>query len=139
MPQIVLTDPDWFFWAFEKDLFKAPSLAAEAAAINYRAQHIGIPNDGQFEVEYSIHPSVEKLAAVIVVPKGQAVSEGPTYRTEHFDLSMPRRIAPYDKKGGKIMRNALKRYVFGDPQIKLTADRCEAFFGDDRNFVLGKR
>ena len=89
---------------------------------------------GSPEVEYSIHPSVGKLAAVLVVPKGE-VGEGPRCRTKHFDLSMPRQIAPYDKMGGKIMIDALKRYVLGNPKIKLTAARCEAFFDDDSNFV----
>jgi len=39
--------------------------------------------------------------------------------------------------GGKIMLKALKRHVFGDPKVKFTRERCEAFFDDDRNFVLG--
>lgn len=98
-------------------MFKTPELKAEAAAINYKMRHIAIPNDGESEVDYSIHPLSEKLAAVTVVPKGREFYEGPRHRTKHFDLSVPRQLAPYDKMGGKIMLQAIKRHVFGDPKI----------------------
>jgi hypothetical protein len=139
LPQIVLTDPDYFFWAFDQGVFQTQQLKSEAAAINNRACHIAIPNGADFEVEYSIHPGVGKLAAILLVPKGTTVSEGPVRTKKHLDLSVPRQIAPYDKMCGKIMLDALKRYVFSDPKIRLTSDRCEAFFDDDRNFVLEKR
>jgi hypothetical protein len=47
---------------------------------------------------------------------------------------MPRRLAKYDKTGGKIMLKALKNYVFGKANIRLTRGLCEAFFDDDSNF-----
>ena len=43
----------------------------------------------------------------------------------HFDLSVPRKIAPYDKMGGKIVVRALKHYVFGSENARLTRERRE--------------
>lgn len=35
LPKVVLSDPDWFFWALRKKLFRPP-LAAEAEDIAYK-------------------------------------------------------------------------------------------------------
>ena len=138
LPEIVLKDPDWFFWAVEHNVFATPALKAEAADICRKATRIRIPaaaGSGS-KVEYVIHPGVEKLADVIVVPADQTANDGvgSIYR-DYFDLSMARKIAPYDKTGGKIMLRAIKLYVFGKANAYLTQARCEAFFADDSNFV----
>jgi len=139
LPQIVLTDPDWFFWAIENNIFKSVTLRAEAEEIRRKATRIAIPvtNPSELKVEYTIHPGVGKLADVSVVPVRRPAHEGAssTYRTDHFDLSMPRKIAPYDKTGGKIILDAIKHHVFGNRNARLTRARCEAFFEDDSNFA----
>jgi hypothetical protein len=65
------------------------------------------------EVEYIIHPSVGKLADVRIVPAGQLEHRGssPTCRMDHFDLSFPRKIASYDKMGGRILCSAMRALV----------------------------
>lgn len=138
LPQIVLTDPDWFFWAVESDVFKSPALKKEAEEISRKATRIRIPRGAGSKVEYVIHPSVGKLADVTVIPANHPRHEGasPTRRSDHFDMSMPRKIAPYDKTGGKIMLRAIKHYVFGGSGARLTQARCEEFFDDDGNFAL---
>lgn len=89
------------------------------------------------EVEYTIHPGVGKLEAVMVVPASRPpdVGSSPTFRDDHFDLSVPRQISSYDKFGGKVMAHAIKRYVFGNAKTRLTRERCEEFFNDDKNFA----
>ena len=138
LPQIILTDPDWFFWAVENDAFKSAALKAEASDIRRKATRIKIPasQPANSKVEYVIHPGVGKLGDVKVVPASQSAHQGssPTHRADHFDLSVPRRIAPYDKTGGKFVIGAIKHYVFGKKNARLTRQRCEQFFDDLSNF-----
>jgi hypothetical protein len=137
LPQIVLSDPDWFFWALKADAFKKPSLKEEAKAINYKTRRIKIqPDPSGLEVEYIVHPSVGKLGAVHVVPEDRPPHHGssPTYRSKYFDLSMPRQIAQYDKTGGTTLLKAIKTNVFRNVNIRFTRERCEAFFDDEDNF-----
>jgi hypothetical protein len=136
LPQIVLGDPDWFFWAHEKDAFKDATLKKQAKEIYAKATRIKIPEGPGSVVEYVIHPSVGKLVGIKIVPADRPEHEGssPTHRLKYFDLSFPRRIAPYDKMGGRIIIDAVKRYVFGKPKARLTRARCETFFSNDKHF-----
>jgi hypothetical protein len=44
LPQVILTDPDWFFWAIEKRVFDNwPALRVEANDILQKARRIKIP------------------------------------------------------------------------------------------------
>lgn len=136
LPQIVFADPDWFFWALENDAFKSAALKKQAQEIYRKATRIKIPDGDKSLVEYVIHPSVGKLADVKVVPADQPEHEGasPTHRSKYFDLSIPRRIAPYDKMGGRITVDAVKHYVFDNPKARLTRQRCEGFFDNPKHF-----
>jgi hypothetical protein len=137
LPQIVFSDPDWFFWAVEKQTFFGP-LAAEAADIARKAKRIKIPGaaPGEKKVRYFIHPSVDKFAGAEVVPSDRPphVGSSGTRESQFFDLSMPRRIAPYDKHGGKLLVRAVKYQIFGSGSVRLTKERCENFFNDPANF-----
>ena len=42
LPRILLSDPDWFFWAAEGDVFRG-RLAEEASLLEYRGCNIKIP------------------------------------------------------------------------------------------------
>jgi hypothetical protein len=50
---------------------------------------------------------------------------------------MPRKIAPYDKLGGKLLVSDLKHLVFGSKRFVMTRQRAEAFFDDPGNFRSG--
>jgi len=70
LPQIVLTDPDWFFWAVEQGIFnRSAQLKGEASDVRRKARRIkGRGAKGsKARVEYVIHPHVGKLADVSVV------------------------------------------------------------------------
>jgi len=139
LPQIVFADPDWFFWAVENDAFAGKgSLAAEAKLIAARARTIRIPGEpvGQSKVRYYVHPPTEKLGNIEVVPASRGPHHGssPTRDSPYFDMSMPRKIAPYDKTGGKFMIGAVKHHVFGNAKTRLTKDLCEGFFNEPSNF-----
>lgn len=140
LPQIVLTDPDWFFWAVERQIFnRSAQLKSEANEIRRKATRINVPQPKglKSKVEYTIHPQAGKLADVSVVPANRPPHDGssPTYISDVFDLSMARQIAPYDKLGGTVIVRALKYHVFGKEHARLTRARCESFFDDDSNFA----
>jgi hypothetical protein len=135
LPQIVLVDPDWFFWAIEEQVFNYPAqLKSEAKEISRKARRIKVA--AKTRVEYAIHPHARKLADVSVVPASTPRHDGssPTYVEDVLDLSMARQIASYDKLGGQIIVRALKFHVFGDENARLTRKRCEGFFDNDSNF-----
>jgi hypothetical protein len=139
LPQIVFSDPDWFFWAIENGIFKGP-LANQARTLNARARVIRIPeNDsGDLTAEYYLHQPTGKFAHVEVVPVSRPHHEGssPTFRKDVIDLSVPRQIAPYDKLGCKNLISSVKSVLFGSASVRMTKERCEAFFDDLANFRL---
>ena len=50
LAQVVLHDPDWFFWAMEEHVFnKYPGLLPEARDLSYKACHIKIPRENPQE------------------------------------------------------------------------------------------
>ena len=53
----------------------------------------------------------------------------------HLDLSLPRRLKKYDKFGNELMLGDFRDYYFDGG--KLTKERCERFFLDDGNFLVG--
>jgi len=139
LPQIIFNDPDWFFWAMEKAFFKGP-LKLEAERIDARARAIRIPNNstGQLVAEYAIHRPTRKFAGMEIVPASRPPHQGstPTFRKDVIDLSVPRTIAQYDKLGCGNLISSVKRVLFGSSSVRMTKQRCEAFFDDGANSVL---
>jgi hypothetical protein len=138
LPQILFKDPDWFFWALEEDVFRGKHPEREITDIAQKAQNIA-PKEGTPEsmlVQYTIHPIVEKLADVDLVPHSRPAHEGssPTQRKHCFDLSFGRELANYDKTGADIIIRAIKFHYFGDCGYRMTKARCEAFFDEPSNF-----
>src|SRR5262245_20324937 len=130
LPQILLSDPDWFFWAIEKNAFKNRRvLQSETEDLDYKARNIKIPNnnDGTLVVEYVVHQPTGKLSSFHIVQASRP-HEGSTLRFPVIDMSVPRRMADYDKLGYKHFLSSLKFYVFGNESARLTRKKCEAFF-----------
>lgn len=130
LPQIVFTDPDWFFWAVEDGIFKGP-LANQAKTLNARTRTIRIPeNDsGALTAEYYLHQPTGKFAHMEIVPASRPQHEGSsvTFRKDMIDLSVPRQIAPCDKLGCKNLISSVKSVLFGSASARMTKERCEAF------------
>ena len=140
LPHILCTDPDWFFWAFEKGVFnKSIRLSSEADVLRHKATHIKIPNNGNGGrmVEYVIHPPTGKFSHFKIVSSDDPEHEGSstTVRSEFIDMSMPRKISQYDKTGCKSLLKSFKYYLFGKESARLTKKRCEEFFNDSSNFA----
>jgi hypothetical protein len=137
LPQVLFTDPDWFFWAYDEEGVRE-RLGAEGAELYRRATRILIPQEGPEELvaEYVIHPD-GTFADLNIIPKSRPAHEGgsPTVRYTYIDLSFPRRLRGYDKLGCKMLVAALKGVYFGDTKARMTQQRCEKFFEDKKNFL----
>jgi hypothetical protein len=137
LPQVLLQDPDWFFWAVENRVFSG-QLALEAKDLQQKATHIRIPDLPDDQIAGNYVDSTGKLAGVFIDPLSGS-AENCALRSRNIDLSVPRRFAEYDKTGGKIIVRAVKSYCLGGTQRRMTARRCEEFFSDDSNFNLPKK
>ena len=140
LPQVLFSDPDWFFWAIEEGVFQnRGTLRGQAADLNTKARHIKVParHGTNMLVEYVIHPPTGKFAHIELVPASQPHHDGssPTFRKSEIDLSIPRQIAQYDKLGCKNMLKSAKFYLFGSERTRMTKERCEEFFDDVSNFI----
>jgi hypothetical protein len=138
LPQVLFHDPDWFFWAWGRGVFNESSTYHDEAVIAHaRATSIRIPRMGEelLLVEYNFNPD-GTCVGFDLVPAERPQHQGSTHtmRSEHIDLSLPHRVARYDKLGNRIFLRSVKSYLFGDPAARMTRQRCEAFFNDDRNF-----
>ena len=138
MPEVIFCDPDWFFWAIDED-FLYGRVRSEAEILFYRARNIKIPGnpDAQLEAQYDIDPSTNRFSGLRIVPKNQPVHAGSSHvrRSDRIDMSAPRRLSSYDKKGNRIFLKACKHCLFGDRDLRLTRQECEEYFSDPDNFL----
>jgi hypothetical protein len=141
LPQVVFSDPDWFFWAHREQIFKG-GVATEARRIAERATRIRIPSkEGERQVAvYYLHRPTGTFGDLSLMSASEAEDEEDDsdvlMKKDVIDLSVPRQIKTYDKSGGQLLIRVVKLYLFGSSTTRLTARRCEAFFDDDANFVL---
>jgi len=134
LPQIVLTDTDYFFWGMEKRIFRDLQ-DSEAEEIEYRACNIKIPKpdpeNWRIEYEFSLD---HKFVNFFIIDAKTATSIAPYNQiSTHLDLSLPREMKTYDKLGGKLMVSKFKNYYFNGSN--LTKERCENFFSNSQNFI----
>ena len=138
LPQILFSDPDWFFWAIEENVFKG-QLKDEAERIDARARAIRIPNNtrGKLQAEYFVHRPTGKFGDMEIVPASRPLHQGssPAFRKDVIDLSVPRNIARYDKLGCRTLLSSAKHVLFGSRSARMTKERCETFFDDPKNFA----
>jgi hypothetical protein len=141
LPRIVLSDPDYFFWAYRKGIFRGV-VAAEADKIAERATRIKIPEkEGEKRVAvYHLHSPTGTFGGLRLMSESEAEDDEEdsfaAVRNDVIDLSVPRRIKAYDKSGGKLLIRAVKLYLFGSATARLTTKRCAAFFDDNANFAF---
>ena len=142
LPWVVFHDPDWFIWAYEDKVFKDKGdIEEEAKEVYKKACSIRVPQSGEEKrvVRYIIHPSYGKFDGIEIIPESQPLHDGASsaFRMDVIDMRVPRQYAKRDKLGYRNMFRDIKRYVFGDSDYRLTKKKCEEFFDNDDNFVLG--
>ena len=137
LPQIVLRDPDWFFWAYDNGKFGA-ALEDEAAEIAWKARNIRIPppDPKNWRVEYELTLDGKFVGFSIVQMKDAndaTIDTSYSITSKHLDLSFPRSLKTYDKLGNKMMLRSFRHYYFSGS--RLTKEKCEKFFFWDWNFM----
>jgi hypothetical protein len=132
LPQIIISDPDWFFWALAHGVFTG-TLVAEAEDLVEKATAIKIPkrHSKRWRVEYRYEDGGSFLGFEFV--KRNSHCGHHTTRLRHLDLSCVRRGKTYDKKGGRNLLRDFRRRYFGKKSA--TKRRCEEFFSNSKNFV----
>jgi hypothetical protein len=136
LPQIVLTDPDWFWYMAENTVFTG-ALAREAGDIAAKAQKIRIPGKSRKRWKVMNYLTPEGSFSHFDVFDAKADGDRRSAKTrvsDFIDLSLPHRLKPYDKKGGKALIKGLKYHLYGRTNVRLTKPRCEEFFADPGNF-----
>jgi hypothetical protein len=135
LPEIILSDADWVFWAVKKSAFKG-RLANEAAKLVESARAIKIPkrNPKRWQVEYSYDDTggfcgFQFVKADVPSPCGRRSIR----RLPYLDFSCIRRKA-YDKRGCRNLLRDFRCHYFGD-NTRLTKRRCEQFFSNKKNFL----
>ena len=143
LAQVVLHDPDWFFWAMEEHVFnKYPGLLPEARDLSYKACHIKIPreNPQEWRIRY-VTTRDGKFADFEIIDAATPLSHDlPTmWRHVHLDLAFPRSLRQYDKLGCRLLLRKFKQYFLGSTKARLTKQRCESFFANSNNFLEVER
>ena len=130
LPEIIVQDLDWFFWALPKLYGK---LGAEARSLAQKARAIKIPksNRGQWEVEYQ-YDCDHRFCGFAFVEADAWRSRWST-RLPYLDLRWPLR-RKYDKRAARIMIRDFRILYFGSRK-RLTKRRCKQFFSNDQNFI----
>jgi hypothetical protein len=132
LPQIIISDADWFFWGVANGVFTG-TFAAEAEDLVDKATAIKIPNrhPKRRRVEYRYEDSGKFLGFAFVKAKSHFGHHAT--RQPHLDLSCVRRGKAYDKKGCRNLLRDFRRYCLGKKSA--TKRRCEKFFSNSKNFV----
>ncbi len=139
LPRVLFLDPDWFFYCMEKHGFTGSGdLAWEAEYLDKRARSIRIPRDrdGDFIVEYDIHPDTGSFCGVWIVPRTNDWNVGATNTLlrDTIDMSIPHQIKHNHKDSNQMFISRLKEILFGSSRVPMTKKRCEEFFDDPKNF-----
>jgi len=138
LPQVLFSDPDWFFWASAQGVFRRyPAIAKEGDLLLSRATRIIPPTTPTVRdpvVQYVVDGPTRKFLYFTIIERARP-SELGVVRSELIDMSMPRQLSPYDKAGGRTFLACLKFYMFGDKSARMTRTRAEAFFDDEAHFA----
>jgi hypothetical protein len=130
LPEIIVRDADWFFWALPKLYGK---LAKEGQELARKAQAIKIPKGHRRKLEVEYRFDVDNRFCGFAFVKAESWHSQWTMRLPHLDLAWPLRGKKYNKRAGRILRRDFRSNYFGEHK-RLTKERCEKFFSDDRNF-----
>jgi hypothetical protein len=133
-PQIVLKDPDYFFWAMEETPLKDN---LEAIEVYEKARRIIPIRDGSsnWRVEYCYMGPQGFYGFELVEPtRPRHHGSSTTTRRDYIDLAAARAFKVYDKTGGKMLISSLKETVFGNASIRFTKRVAEEFFSTEENF-----
>jgi hypothetical protein len=134
LPQILFTDPDYFFWL--AGVLKG-ALATEAKELARKACRVRIPKEPAeaFMVEYIFEPEGQFVGFRIVRKDRERYAESHViHRATHLDFSYLRSRKEYGKDGYLRFLRCFRKSFFGNESARMTKDRCEEFFNGN-NFL----
>jgi hypothetical protein len=139
LPQILFSDPPWFFCAMRQGAFENQgALSREAREIFIKARRIRIrQNKGHaMQAEYTAYHSY--LCVLKIVPRDDSGGRNYPVRRNVIDLNMTSFDGRYDKVSGRILLQSVKFCLFNDQSYRMSRKRSEDFFDDASNFRLKK-
>lgn len=135
LPQAVLSDPVYFFWAFDRGIFRDPQ-DSEAEEVAYRARHIKRPKpdpeNWRVEYEFSLDNKFVDFSFIQAENANHQLSY--TKIDKYLDLSLPPSMKFYDKTGGKLLIQKFKYYYLHNSNV--TKRNCDDFFLHQSEFRL---
>jgi hypothetical protein len=135
LPWVIFHDPDWFFWACDKHIFKTTALQLEAKELYQKCCSIEIPdnknNEYVIEYTYSLHGG--SFRVMEKVPRTQEQHSRSTRRSV---ISFGMAKDYYDKQAYRLFIHCVKFILYSDESYKMTEQRCADFFNDNSNFEL---
>ena len=109
-------------------------LGTEARDLARKARTIKIPNGHRRKLEVEYRYDVDDRFCGFAFVKAEAQRSQWTMRLSHLDLAWPLRGKKYNKRAGRILIRDFRLNYFGKHK-RLTKQRCEEFFSNDKNFL----
>ena len=136
LPQVALSDPDYFFWAVSHRIFRDP-LTEQADEIAAKATRIKIPKPDpeHWRIKYQFSYDDKFQNFSIIPAKDADLHSSHAIIGPCLDLSVPRSFKRYDKFGYSHLLKKFREVFFEG--ANLTKERCENFFFIDANFEYG--
>lgn len=140
LPQVLFTDPDWFFWSMDKGIWKNKNsfLQEQFYFIYERAKKIAIPDNESDDLVIEYNLSNGSVYGFDIVKKDAPRHTGSTrtFRKPLLNLKITREQKGYDKQGYKHFISDFKSKILKNPKIRFTKKVCESFFEDESNFKV---
>lgn len=136
LPQVIFTDPDYFFWAIDNQAFSGSQMQ-EAKALLKRIRRIRIPGDhAQGWCADHVHQK-NKLIGLYIVLKDQSCTypSCEVTRLPYIDLGFVHEHMPRDRQGNTVLVSTYLRLRGADVMGVPTRAFCYGFFDDPGNFV----
>jgi hypothetical protein len=130
LPEIIVLDLDWVFWMLPKfyDRFET-----EARDLARKAQAIKIPKRHRRKLEVEYRFDVDNRFCGFAFVKAESWRSQWTMRLPYLDFKRPLGGKKYNKRAGRILIRDFRLNYFGKHK-RLTKQRCEEFFSNDKNF-----
>ena len=138
LPEVFFCDPGWFFWVFERDIFK-DRIVIEAEDLYRKVSYVKIPTfmDEEVVVDYFwTHGNI--FVDFEIVPASKPINEEyyECFRDEVIDFTIVYRWNLHDRNGYHIFMRKYKYYRFGAKDFRMSKKDCEDFFEDNDNFTI---
>lgn len=139
LPEIIFSDPDYFIWCFEHDIFRrTPQLESESEFLYERIRSIKIPDNANRELvaQFSLDKDTGELKRLKIIPVYKYKTKLDIYRSSIIDLTFPRTYNYSDPHITKWFLKPLFSIIFQDFHHQPSKTECEDFFNNDDNFGL---